>query len=126
MFDPSDRLLLMNTSQDSIHVFDIANSFSKFTSNVTWKTKALTQFSKIWAGELRSRFIFTKPSQTAVTVIFQGDDLRFISKSGEYCIRQNYFKLLEEMAENSEERTSIELNCNLLIPEAMLALVPPN
>lgn len=126
VFDPSERLLFMNTAQESIHVFDVANTFSKFTGNVTWKTKALTQLSKLWTGELRSRFIFTKPSQTDVTIIFQGEDLLFISKSGDYGIRSNYFKALEEMAENSEERTSIDLACHLSIQDAMLAITPSN
>lgn len=125
-FDPSEQLLLMNTGQESIHIFDIYDTFSKYTGNRTWKTKALSQFSKIWSGEQRSRFILEKPQQRELSIVFYGDDLLLVSKSGDYCKMTGLNKILEEMAEKGRDKEAIELNNNLLVQDGLLANTTSN
>lgn len=107
-FALNDSILLLSTSHDSIHIFDLKDTFKEATSK-SFFNKLQSGISHYWTGDIRARFILDKPKATEVAIFSVGEELMIITKKGQYYWETNFKKKLDDMAKGND-REKIEFD----------------
>ena len=112
VFDCSDSYLFVNSSRETIHIFDLKNSHKNPEASPTYfqmvKTGIASGISKIWAGDTKSTFKLDKPKDFEVSIICFEEELLIVTKTGEFFRISELKETLKNMYDDKKDRVKIE------------------